>query len=66
MLKKLRRAQKNAHTFKAIYWVIIIGASYYAYLQTKPYLEQAKQFYTAAQVQLEGIKNITNILPGKK
>lgn len=58
MLKKMRRSQKNAHMMKSIYWVVIIVLTYAAYLKVRPYIQQASDAYTAAQAQIESIKNL--------
>ncbi|HRH31245.1 MAG TPA: hypothetical protein PK950_01100 [Candidatus Paceibacterota bacterium] len=57
MLKKLRRAQKNAKMMKMIYWVIIIALAYMAYVKVRPLIQQASDTYNAAQQQLDSIKN---------
>ena len=63
MLKKLRSAQKNARMWKGIYWVVVITLTYMAYAYAKPYFDQTKALYGAAQQQLQSFKDLTG---GKK
>lgn len=65
MLHKLRSSQKNARAWKGIYWVVIIGLTYAAYIEIKPYLEQTKAMYESAQQQVESIKNLGNSFKGQ-
>lgn len=62
MLKSMRRAERNGRMFKAIYWIIVLGLTYAAYIYAKPYMEQAKEFYGAAQAQMQVVKNMQNVM----
>ena len=59
MLKKLRSSQKNARMLKGIYWVVVIALTYMAYAYAKPYFDQTKAFYSAAEQQLQSFKDVT-------
>ncbi len=57
MLRKIRSTQKNARMMKSIYWVVMLGLTYAAYAYVRPYIQQGRDFYDAAQVQIESFKN---------
>lgn len=59
MLRKMRRAQKNGRMVKSIYWVIMLVLTYYTYIKVRPYIAQMQEFYSAAQVQLQAVKNLS-------
>jgi predicted MFS family arabinose efflux permease len=62
MLKKLLSIQRRAFVFKAIYWVIIIGAAIGIFSFLKPYLESVASFYTGSS---SGVSNAIHLIGGE-
>ena len=60
MLHSMRRSQRWASIMRVIYWVIIIGVSYGAYVYTQPYLDKAVNLFKSSQAQLDSLKGMTS------
>ncbi|MCX6752758.1 MAG: hypothetical protein NTW62_00195 [Candidatus Nomurabacteria bacterium] len=60
MLHSMRRAQMWASIMRVIYWILIIGISYGAYIYTQPYLDKAVNLFKSSQAQLDSLKSVTN------
>ncbi len=56
MLHSIRRAQKWATVWRAIYWIVIIGSAVGAYWIIQPYIDQLVGVYSGAQSNLDTVK----------
>lgn len=56
ILHGLRRAQRWATIWRAVYWIIIIGSSIGAYWIIQPYINQILGVYSGAQSNLDSVK----------
>lgn len=56
MLHSIRRAQKWATVWRAIYWIVIIGSAVGAYWIIQPYIDQLLGAYSSAQSNLDTVK----------
>lgn len=56
MLHAIRRAQKWATVWRAIYWTVIIGSAIGAYWIIQPYIDQLLGVYSGAQSNLDTVK----------
>jgi hypothetical protein len=50
MIQKLANAQRRAATWRAAYWLVIIGASLVAYLYLQPYLTSLMKIYSGGDI----------------
>lgn len=62
MLKKLLTIHRRAFIFKAIYWIVIIGAAIGIFSFLKPYLENVASFYTSSS---SGVSNAIHLISGE-
>ncbi|MCX6755538.1 MAG: hypothetical protein NT068_03335 [Candidatus Nomurabacteria bacterium] len=60
ILRTMRRNQRWASVMRVIYWVIIIGISYGAYVYTQPYLDKAATLFKSSQAQLDSLKGLSD------
>lgn len=63
LLVRIRRVQRNAHLFRLIYWLVIIGLTLGAFYYIEPYLRQISQIYTGfqeGQQSLNAIQDVRN------
>lgn len=63
LLVRIRRVQRNAHLFRLIYWLVIIGLGLGAFYYIEPYLRQITQIYTGfqeGQQSLNAIQDVRN------
>ncbi len=60
MLHSIRRAQKWATVWRAIYWIVIIGSAVGAYWIIQPYIDQLLGAYSSAQSNLDTVKGLLN------
>lgn len=56
MLHAIRRAQKWATVWRAIYWIVIVGSAVGAYWIIQPYIDQLLGVYSGAQSNLDTVK----------
>ncbi len=56
MLRSMRRSQRIASIFRAVYWIFIIGSAVGAYYLLQPYLTQLMSIYSGAGDVLNGFK----------
>ncbi len=47
MLKKMRRIQKNAHTFSILKLIIILALIFWGYTYLKPYINNMNSLYNS-------------------
>ncbi|MEY2664703.1 MAG: hypothetical protein RIT04_511 [Candidatus Parcubacteria bacterium] len=59
ILRSIRRSNRVSMIMRIVYWVVIIGVSYGAYVIVQPYIDQALSLYTEAQQNLEAVKGAT-------
>jgi len=60
MLHAIRRAQRWATIWRAIYWTLIIGSTIGAYWIIQPYVDQLLGVYSGAQSNLNTVKGFLN------
>lgn len=60
MLHSIRRVQKWATIWRAIYWTIIIGSAIGAYWIIQPYIDQLLGVYSGAQSNLDTVRGFLN------
>ncbi len=58
MLHSIRRAQKWATVWRAIYWIVIIGSAVGAYWIIQPYIDQLVGVYSGAQSNLDTVRGL--------
>lgn len=58
MLRAIRRAQKWATVWRAIYWIVIIGSAVGAYWIIQPYIDQLLGVYSGAQSNLDTVRGL--------
>lgn len=55
VVRKLLSAQRRATLWRALYWVVIIGASFVGYYALQPYLSSLGKSYTYINQVLDGL-----------
>ncbi|MCX6703228.1 MAG: hypothetical protein NTV02_00865 [Candidatus Zambryskibacteria bacterium] len=60
ILLAMRKAQRWASIWRAIYWTVIIGSSIGAYWIIQPYIDQILGVYSGAQSNLDTVKGLLN------
>jgi len=63
LLRKIRRSNTMSSIFRAIYWVVIIGASVGAYYYVQPYVDPMMKIYSDI---MANAQNLPNLLRGGK
>ena len=58
ILHAMRRSQRLASIMRVVYWIVIIGISYGAYVYTQPYLDKAANLFKSSQIQLDSLKGL--------
>ena len=60
ILKSIRRSNRVGTIMRVVYWVVILGLSYGAYVVVQPYINQALGLYKDAQQNIETMKGATS------
>lgn len=60
MLRAIRRSQRWATLWRAVYWTVIIGSAIGAYWIIQPYIDQLLGVYSGAQSNLDTVKGLLN------
>jgi len=60
MLHSIRRVQKWATIWRAVYWTVIIGSAIGAYWIIQPYIDQLLGVYSGAQSNLDTVRGFLN------
>ncbi len=60
ILHAMRRAQRWATVWRAIYWTLIIGSTIGAYWIIQPYINQLLGVYGGAKSNLDTVKGLLN------
>ena len=63
LLRKTRRAQKNAQLLRGLYWLVIVALSLGAYYYVEPYLKTITSLYTDTTNSINSLENFTDNLP---
>ena len=58
ILKKMRTAARWAGVMRLIYWVLVIGISFGAYVYAKPYIDNLRQVYSGLDLNVGQINAI--------
>ena len=62
MLHKMRRAAHWSTAFRIVYWVLIIGLSFGAYVAIQPYINQLQGIVGSIQKDVGAVSNVANQL----
>lgn len=63
ILRGIRRANRLGFLWKILYWAIIIGVSYGAYVYIQPYIDILTQEYTKIKGTVNSVQNTASQLP---
>jgi len=63
ILRGIRSSNRWSTLFRAIYWIVIIGASIGAFYYVQPYANLLLKEYSVIQSDLNNIKSVTSKLP---
>ncbi len=55
MLHKVYRGQRRALVFRVVYWIIILGFFYGAYVYVEPYIKKVITVYSSTNQSLQNI-----------
>jgi hypothetical protein len=64
MLRRLTRYARAGRIWKALYWIVIIGASFGAYYFVQPYVDAAKTTYSGFQDDVSSFQKVKDKLFG--
>lgn len=63
ILRGIRRSNRWGSFFKLLYWLIILGISYGAYVYVQPYVDQLMKAYTGITDTANKVSNVGNQIP---
>lgn len=63
ILRGIRSSNRWASFFRAIYWIVIIGASIGAFYYIQPYMEKALNAYNKVNNDLNNVRSAVNAIP---
>ena len=63
ILRGIRRSNRLGFVWKIVYWAIIIGVSYGAYVYIQPYIDILMQEYAKIKGTVNSVQNTASQLP---